>query len=77
METAGKVALWVGSAAGAVFKASEEALKFADTHAAGLSVLIAFVGLLVTIYYKRRADMRAIKAEKEGRLVEVTGGDSD
>ena len=77
MESAGKVALWAGSAAGAALKFSERALQFADSHAAGLSVLIAAAGLCVTCYYKRRADSRAERAEREGRLVEVTGGDRD
>lgn len=77
MESAGKVALWAGSAAGAALKCLEQALRFADSHAAGLSVLIAFAGLCVTCYYKRRADQRAVKAEREGRLVEVTGVDCD
>ena len=77
MENLGKVALWAGSAAGAVLKCSEKALQFADSHAAGLSVLIAAAGLGVTCYYKSKADRRAERAEAAGRLVEVTGGDND
>lgn len=73
VEIFGKLSLWGGSAAGASFSFAEKALYFADAHAAGISVIFAGLGFVITLYYKRKADKRAEKAEREGRLVEVTG----